>query len=194
MAIGAGFISKVVTKLIQGGAIDELLSKKLEELGEDFIRSQLSGPLGFLANFAEGDFEGQRDAWLNKVTSSSMPSLPNLPHQGLLNKIFKIVEQGTRAQGKGKGRGGSKAKWTRSAWAKSRNDWLDNHWKHDWRSQPRDPVSGRWLPGRLDEADASAMKRGKQVGRKTKRRRKLRRQARARGRKAARQLFNKMRS
>lgn len=192
MAIGAGFVTGIVVKLLQGGAIDELLAKRLEDLGEDFIRDQLSGPLGFLDKFSEEGFENQRDAWLNKITKSPLPSLPNLPHKGLLNKIFNIIEKGSKAlAGSGKK---ARGKWTRSAWAKSRNDWLDNHWKHDWRSQPRDPVSGRWLPGRLDRVDPALSARGPKLGRRTKRRRKLRRQARMRGRKAARKMLQRMKA
>jgi len=33
-------------------------------------------------------------------------------------------------------------------WSGSRQQWLDAAWRHDWRSQPRDP-QGRWTPGRL---------------------------------------------
>jgi len=197
MAIGVRFVTGVVTKLLQGGAIDELLSKKLEDLGESFIRDQLSGPIGKLADFADGggefNFEEQRDAWLNKAAKSALPSFPNLPHQGLLNKIFKIVDQARPAVKKGR-RGNWRAKtaWQRSSWARSRNDWLDNHWKHDWRSQPRNPITGQWMPGRLEQIDKAMTAKGRQVGRRTKRRRNLRRQARSRGRKAARQMFNRM--
>ena len=33
-------------------------------------------------------------------------------------------------------------------WSGSRQQWLDAGWRHDWRSQPRDP-KGRWTQGRL---------------------------------------------
>jgi hypothetical protein len=195
MAIGVGFVTKVVASLLQGGAIDDLLTKKLEDLGEDFIRNQLSGPLGALAKVGGGgdfDFAEQRDAWLNKISKSALPSLPNLPHQNLLNKIFSIVEQARPAVKKKRGNWRAKSAWQRSSWARSRNDWLDNHWKHDWRSQPRNPITGQWMPGRLEQIDAARTAKGKQVGRRTKRRRNLRRQARTRGRKAARKMFQRM--
>jgi hypothetical protein len=198
MAIGVGFVTKVVTSLLQGGVIDELLSKKLEDIGEDFIRSQLSGPLGALGKFADGgefDFAEQRDAWLNKLSKSALPSLPNLPHKGLLNKVFSIIEQARPPVKRGRrGNWRGKTAWARSSWARSRNDWLDNHWKHDWRSQPRNPITGQWMPGRLEQVDAAMTAKGKQIGRRTKRRRKLRRQARTRGRKAARKMFQRLRN
>ena len=37
---------------------------------------------------------------------------------------------------------------TKRSWTRSREQWLDAEWRHDWRSQPRDP-HGRWSPGRL---------------------------------------------
>jgi hypothetical protein len=189
MALGTGFITKVVARLLAGDAIDELLEKKLEDLGENFLRRQLSGPLGILSKFDEDSFEQQRDAWLNKVTKLPIPKLPHLPHQALLNKLFTVI--GKTADIRKRRHSGRGAKWQKTAWARSRNDWLENQWKHDWRSQPRNPVTGQWMPGRLDYVDRSMMKKGRQAGRITKRRRKLRRAARMRGKNAARQLFGK---
>ncbi len=184
MAIGAGLVTKFVVSLLEDGAIDELLSKKLEDLGEEFIRRQLSIPTGILKGLeggGEDSFDKLRDSWLNKA------KLPHIPHQDFLNKLFTTLEHATDLRKRR--HSGRMAKWQRTAWARSRDDWLDNKWKHDWRSQPRNPVTGQWMPGRLDYADASMRYRGSKAGRRTKRRRNLRRQARVKGRKAARQLF-----
>jgi hypothetical protein len=196
MAIGAGLVTKLVVSLLEGGAIDDILSKKLEDLGEDFIRQQLGAPLGILKGLEGGGqsgFENLRSQWLDNVTK-----LPNLPNQNFINKIFSVLDKTTGGRGGGSGAGGggkhARAKWARSSWAQSRNDWLDNHWKHDWRSQPREPFTGRWVPGRLDYIEASRRSPGVKVGRRTKRRRKLRRQARMRGKKAAKLLMKGLRS
>jgi hypothetical protein len=191
MAIGAGYVSKLVASLLEGGGIDNILSKKLETLGEDFIRSQLSlgGAFGsadkFLSGFdSQAQFDKLRTNWLNQVKGKP------LPYQGFVSKLFNVLDEAVGGKGAGKG-AGRNAKWSRSSWARSRNDWLDNHWKHDWRSQPRDPISGRWLPGRLATIDPALRSRGVKTGRITKRRRKLRRQARMRGRNAAKKLFRR---
>lgn len=62
-------------------------------------------------------------------------------------------------------------------WQNSRQKWLDAAWRHDWRSQPRDPT-GRWIPGRLKHP---YMTRGA---------RKIRSKRRATARKAARQFYS----
>jgi len=82
------------------------------------------------------------------------------------------------------------SKWSRSEWASSREDWLGNQWKHDWRSQPRNAL-GKWIPGRLSAIESQLQYKGKKAGRRTKRRRRLRRAARLRGRKMAKMAFRR---
>ena len=180
MAIGSGYVAKLVTSLIEGGGLDNLLSKKLEALGEDFLRAQLGGSFGALGG--QEQFDKLRSNWLNKAKGAT-------PYKGFLDKLFGVLDSATQAKGGGRGGVGKNAKWSRSGWARSRSEWLDNHWKHDWRSQPRNPETGQWMAGRLDQIDSSLRYSGTKAGRKTKRRRKLRTQARARGRKAARKML-----
>jgi hypothetical protein len=78
--------------------------------------------------------------------------------------------------------------WGRTNWAQSRQDWLDNHWRHDWRSQPRN-VLGQWIPGRLNYIAPALMYQGKKPGRTVRTFRKKRRARRAAARKLAKQLM-----
>ena len=181
-----GLMAQLVASLLEGGTLDAIIAKKLDVLGEDFLNSQLNSPLEGAVNRlgsafdtgGQSEFDRLRNTWLNKLKGGS------IPHAGLINKLLHVLDTGSQSR-----RGN--AKWARSGWANSRNDWLDSHWRHDWRSQPRDLATGRWMPGRLDHIADSLRYRGVHAGRATKRRRKLRRQSRARGRKAARQLFRK---
>lgn len=94
--------------------------------------------------------------------------------------------------------------WQRGGWAQSRQDWLANDWKHDWRSQPRKPagsleeiwigssyhhVGGEWVSGRLGfPAPATySLGIGKGKSRTSRRRRRVSRYRRY-GRMAARSL------
>ena len=82
-------------------------------------------------------------------------------------------------------------KWTHSQWAGSREDWLNNRWKHDWRSQPRNPATGRWIPGRLDYIASNLQYAGTKPGRTVRTFRRKRRARRAAARKMARQLMER---
>jgi hypothetical protein len=79
---------------------------------------------------------------------------------------------------------GNAPRWARSGWAHSRQDWLNNKWRHDWRSQPRDRI-GRWVPGRLDYPVLNARQIGKGIQRTSRKRRRINRYRRY-GRMAAR--------
>jgi hypothetical protein len=188
-AINFGLLAKLAAATIEGN-LDDVLTKKLDELGEDFLTKQLGGQFGALERLAQGidtrgqsEFDRLRNQWMSKAKG------PSLPGQSIVNKIFNTLDKAS-----GSGRSGQNryngARWAKSEWARSRNDWLDNHWKHDWRSQPRN-ARGEWIPGRLDYVQTQLRYKGTKPGRRTKRRRKLRRQARMRGKKAARMLFRK---
>jgi hypothetical protein len=186
---GFGQIAKLVAGLIDGGALDKVIQSKLDNIGEDYLKKVLSGGFGSVAGLPKfrtnASFDGLRKAWFEQAHGAAKG------HEDFLEKLFSTVER----VGETKSSGGSRrkrARWTKTEWARSRQDWLDNKWKHDWRTQPRDAVSGRWLPGRLDNVAATLRYQGSKAGRRTLRRRKQRRTAKLQGRRAARKLFKSL--
>ena len=189
MAVGQ--IAKLVAALIsgEGNLVDKLLETKLEKLGEDFLRKQLSGSFGVLSGMPKfgtsGEFNKLRDAWFKQGHGGFGE------HGDFIEKLFSTMEHAgdSKAPGGRSGNRRAQARWAKTDWARSRADWLDNKWKHDWRTQPRSTVTGQWLPGRLDNIATTLRYQGSKAGRRTLRRRKQRRKARLSGRRAARKLF-----
>src|SRR4029077_20078666 len=149
--------------------VGKVLVKKLQSLGEDLIMGYIGGPLGVaqrisqaVATSVQSEFDRTRTQFLNSLKPA--PS----PYATTIRKIGGLFE--ARAKRVRRYRPGS---WQASSWAASRQDWLDNRWHHDWRSQPRDE-RGRWVPGRLEYIDAQLQYRGKRPGREVLRRRKKR--------------------
>lgn len=169
MLINTGILGQLAKSLLNGETnfIEDLIEKKIADLGKDLIADLVSSsPLGLgikIAKQLEGgganEFKRMRDAWLNSLQ-------PVSPHSGLLGRISNdfqkqligATQQPLAPDGPGR--------WT---WSRSRREWLDESWKHNWRSQPRDS-RGRWIKGRLNTVYVSASSRK----RRNKRRRVIR--------------------
>jgi hypothetical protein len=168
------FLSQLAAAGIEGeaGILEQIIQKKLEGEAEHLVMRFLGGPLGLgqrvqkaVATGGQSEFDQTRDRFLRPLT-------PHVPHGGLIRKLDAFIGAGGGKKGRFKRRG--KYGWQATDWASSRDDWLDNRWRHDWRSQPRDQ-RGRWIPGRLEYIAAQLQYRGKRrVGRTVLRRRKLR--------------------
>lgn len=143
-------LGQLAESLLKGeeNLIEKIVGKKIEELGKGLINDLIkASPIGSGVEVAkrlgeailEGgptEFKRARDQWLNAVQAPALTgSASKLSVK--LQKAFQIAakEQSRPEQGHWK-------------WSKSRQSWLNEDWKHDWRSQPRDKI-GRWLPGRL---------------------------------------------
>lgn len=187
-APGVGQIAKLVAAFVDGddNLLDKVLSDKLEHLGEEFLMTYLAGPFGSVNRIQQAinsggmsEFQRLGEDWLKNAAPTPMPRSP------FMTKVQKMFSQ----------TGGHPAirtgQWSHSNWAASRQDWLDNHWHHDWRSQPRDE-KGRWIPGRLDYIAMTLQYKGVHKGRIKRHKAKLRRLARARGKRAARALFKEL--
>jgi hypothetical protein len=174
---GVGVIAKLVASLVADGGLEKIIEKKLVAMGGDFLLSQLgvAGPGGMLGDIAH----------LMPQTMSVKDLMPQ-PLRVDTRFLRTLTKDFVGKKTKGSWR--ARSAWGRSNWAKGRDDWLDNHWKHDWRSQPRDAM-GKWVPGRLTYVQAQLQYKGKKAGRRTKRRRALRRRSRLRGRRAAKMAF-----
>jgi hypothetical protein len=186
---GVGQIAQMVSALVEGddNLLDQVLSKKLEDLGEDFLMRQLAGPTGGLTDrFVKGiqsggasEFDRVRRDWMTGKSFGSNSS------SKFVNKLFSVLDQNDQSR---ENKAQSGARWAKSEWARSRSDWLDHHWRHDWRSQPRG-AKGRWIPGRLKYIPYGERYQGTKPGRRTLRRRRLRRRSKRLGKQAARKLF-----
>lgn len=189
LGFGIGQMTKLATALIDGDTsiIAKIIEKKFEDLGEDFIMQLLAGPLSNASRITTAietgggsEFDRFRNEWLSKIKPpSNMPGLPG--------KMFDKLRAAYDKSDKDIKRRWSTV-WGRTNWASSRQDWLDNRWRHDWRSQPRD-VHGRWIPGRLETISAELMYRGKRPSRNVRTFRKKRRARRAAARKLAQQMM-----
>ena len=168
----------IASLVSDGGGLEKAIVKKLESLGGEFLLEQLgvgSGAFGLLKDIKQ--FKPKAD-FLGVLQPAKVKT-----------KFLRSMQIEFLGKGK-KGRWRERSEWGRSNWATSRDDWLDNKWRHDWRSQPRNAL-GQWIPGRLTTAAAALQYKGKKIGRRTKRRRKLRRLSRLRGRKAAKMAFRR---
>jgi hypothetical protein len=174
---GVGQIAKLVASLVSEGGLEKIIEKKLVAMGGDFLLSQLGVAM-------PGNLLGD----ISNLMPKALSVKDLMPQQLQVNTGFLRMLTKDFVGKKTKGNWRARSAWGRSNWARGRDDWLDNHWKHDWRSQPRDAL-GKWVPGRLTYVETQLQYKGKKAGRRTKRRRALRRQARRRGRRAAKMAF-----
>lgn len=188
LGFGTGQIVKLAAALLQGDGnlIDRMVEQKLEHLGEEVLEELIGGPLATAQRITEAidtgggsEFERLRNEALNSVRPGP------LPYSSLIKKLQGLLENNKAAAQQGSG---PRGKWTHADWAKSRQDWLDNRWRHDWRSQPRN-TQGRWIPGRLSYVDARLQYKGVKAGRTVRTFRKKRRAKRAAARRLARRMM-----
>jgi hypothetical protein len=175
----AGFLGNLANVLITGNesALENLLAKKLEELGEDALMQlvgNLSPDMGIanrvvraVETGGESEFNRARNEWLHAISPTPLPGANILQKLEDLFEKRKQQIQSTRPDR-------PEGNWW--MWSNSRHQWIDQRWRHNWRSQPRD-WHGRWEPGRLRHPYIS------------KGARRIRRQRRAAARKAAKQLM-----
>jgi len=192
---GLETIAQLAAALSHGddNIFEKIILDKFENMGEEALMRFIGGPAAEILGQFDMVPKGVRRfgeavatggvSELKQFRHVFQPNVPGLPGK-LLRKFEQLYDQTDR----GLQRRWS-TKWGRSGWAESRNDWLDNKWRHDWRSQPRDPVTGRWLPGRLEYIDTSLMYRGKRAGRTLRTFRRRRRIRRAMARKTVRQIL-----
>jgi len=189
LGFGTGQIVKLAVALLEGDGnlIDHLIERKLEDLGEELISEIVGGPLGSaqrIGQALETGGQSELERLGNQALSKARPG--PLPFSDAIKKLQHLLEQ---AQGSsGQQQAGNANKRARADWAKTRQEWLDNRWRHDWRSQPRN-VQGRWIPGRLSYVDARLQYAGVKPGRTVRTFRKKRRAKRAAARKLARRMM-----
>ena len=183
--LGTGYIDKMVAALVEGNdsLLEKMVESKLESIGENFLTKQLSG----------GSAMGQRIA--EAISSGGVSEFNRIGEDFIKSQIANVMPtrwyNSLRRRVHGAHGRNPAAAWARTDWASSRDDWLDNRWRHDWRSQPRD-MKGRWIPGRLQYIAEQLQYRGTRTGRKKLRDAKLRKIARKKGRRAAKKIFKEL--
>lgn len=135
--------------------LEEFIGDKITEMGSEAIMHIVEeSPLGAAMAAAESFSEFIETGGRNELEALAKPVIDFKFHgPELLEKIQQAFDKPVKPT--------RIAAWQRHAWATSRQDWLDNAWKHDWRSQPRNRI-GEWIPGRLPYpvANAPAVGRG----------------------------------
>ena len=177
LTVSTGVLGQLIGSLLQQGdnIIEQLVFKKVEELGKDVIKDLVrSTPLGAGIRAAgkfqswtgggPSNFKQERDQWLNSLVEPSKKP-------GTGSRLSKKIQEAFDKVVNAKPEGSKKNKWD---WYNSRKDWLSNEgWQHDWRSQPRN-LAGRWIKGRLNYiyvARGNASKKVRSVRRREARRR-----------------------
>lgn len=180
--------------------LTELLEEKVASFAASVIMGAIAeSPLGFaleasarLSEFVESDGISELDKIAtHEIRELTRPLRFKIKGKGLLRKVGDLFSEPARD---------SKVPWRRSNWATSKQDWIANKWKHDWRSQPRIPAGsaqiistrrgdihagGEWTFGRLSSPVEGAPAIGKGKQRSSRKSRMLRRYRRY-GRLAAR--------
>ncbi len=187
-SVNTGILLRLSKALISGdeNLIENMVQVSVERAGkqliENFLDSTIFSPTigrGTAARIEAAvvtgglsEIDRLRQQWLNSTK-------PLSTHNRVLSKAQGIFQKHLSDKGISKGRS---PVWARTDWAKSREQWLSEGWKHDWRSQPRNAI-GRWIPGRLPYPVAGASLRGgKTIGKARRMMRQRRRRYRAIGR------------
>lgn len=175
-------LGNLAVALFQGdeGAVGKIVENKFERMGRDLLMNATPfgsalGVAGRFGEFLETGGMSELDRLGRQWLSGLRPST-SFPGSGILRRMQNAMMQtGQRRI----------YNWQRGGWATSRQDWLENNWRHNWRSQPRDLI-GRWIPGRLSYPVSALPK----VSRRVRRIRRIRNANRRVGRQAARGIVS----
>jgi hypothetical protein len=138
-----GMLDRIAKSLMVGdvNVIERVVVNKLEDMGMDFAMGFLPPGVGVASRVAQAvatggqsELDRMRSQWLSSLTPQ------RLPGHALINAVTKSFLENEHLLYRPPG------KWQK--WSKARQEWLDEKWRHDWRTQPRD-WHGRWSPGRL---------------------------------------------
>jgi len=151
--------------------LENMITERLEQLGRVWLKEKVNDLVGhdlarrMKRGYTTGgvsEIRRARNTWLGGTAMSA--------RSGIIGRSLRAVSSGfetevnrreTEVVGSDFRRGvvdriehallGEKPDAERGkqkSWSSSRQQWLDADWRHDWRSQPRDP-QGRWSVGRL---------------------------------------------
>lgn len=123
-------------------ALAKLVEKKVEDIGRETIMGLLAEtPIGFGLEVASRFSEFLETGGKSELERFVELPKPDLSGGEYFRKLADLVEKAKSSKDR-------RAKWMHSSWAQSRQQWLEEGWRHNWRSQPRNSF-GRWIPGRL---------------------------------------------
>lgn len=178
--ISTGILTALAASLRRGddNVISQHVQRRLEGTGRRFISDIIQmTPLG--AGLA---LAGRAQSFLESGGESefglTMPSLPSAP--AFVKRFARSLQVEAGKYDRRGGRGRQPPTW-RTMGYESRKQWLDDRWRRDWRSQPRNRI-GWWIPGRLDYPVAMFSRRQIRIKR-------IRKESRAMGRAWGKQMF-----
>lgn len=159
------------------GLIQEIVEGKIEKVATALVMEAINAtPIGRVSSFVRSGGVSEVKKLLGPISSLRGGDLTSKLDSAFYSTLGFDHPTDRR-----------KPQWTRGGWARSRQEWLNESWRHDWRSQPRD-LKGRWIPGRLDHPVQGAPRRGStfSVSRRGRKIRRFKSRYKAAGRKAAR--------
>src|SRR6516162_5910127 len=131
-----GFLGNLAEVLVTGNdsALEKLLAKKLEELGEDALMQlvgNISPDMGITSRVVQAvetggvsEFNRARNEWLHAISPTPLPGANILQKlEDLFEKRKQQVQSAQPARPEGKW-------WT---WSVSRQQWINVGWRHNWR-------------------------------------------------------------
>lgn len=166
-------LTSLADSLLDGteNILEKLVTDRLEQLGRVFIKQKVKEVVGFdlirrgQRAYTTGGVSELRRGRNSFVSGSSFSARSGFIGRGLRDVASGFNTEVNRAEtevvGSDVRRGvvdriehallgdkPDKEPGQGQTFSASRQQWLDAAWRHDWRSQPRDP-EGRWKAGRL---------------------------------------------
>jgi hypothetical protein len=134
-----------------GNAIERMITNKIESMGQSFLEgfvSNITKPAFGLGGRVEAairtgggsEIKKQREEFIHSMSLPTSAPAGVRKAVGTVNRFEQAFYRNAHLINRPEGK--------HQIWSKSRQEWLDQSWKHDWRTQPRD-VEGQWKVGRL---------------------------------------------
>lgn len=163
VSVSTGVLAQLIGSLLQGedNIIEKFVFEKIQDLGKEKISELIRDtPLGAGMEFSERfanaieqggakEFKRARDQWLNTLKEDVEESAGYKKSGQGATRLAKKIQTAFQKAAEDEYQKSSKPKQGFWKWSRSRQEWLNEDWRHDWRSQPRSAI-GRWIPGRLN--------------------------------------------
>jgi len=144
--INAAWLEEIGALLLgEDGLIKKEVTKEIKKIAKEMLNDFLNEQTGINPAIQTGKrFQRMAKRPFQALQQQLTPDEAADEEQTIFDQLIRTVERG----GNITVRRELKRAERRLGWKQSRQYWLGEAWKHDWRSQPRD-VHGRWIQGRL---------------------------------------------
>src|SRR5215467_5978777 len=130
-SVNTGTLEKLASSLLRGdvNAIETIVEKKIEAIGKNVLLGLIaSSPIGaglgvaeraaeIIGSLGESELADMRQEWLNSIRPSPIPG------SNIFRGLQRAINNSTKRP---------KKNWPGS-WAESRQQWLDERWRHNWQ-------------------------------------------------------------